>query len=216
MRRRIAADLHDDIGSSLTQISVWSEVLQQRVDQTNYKITEPLEFIAGSSRELVDAMSDIVWAINPQKDFLSELSGKMRRFAADVFTARDIEFTFDAPHFAEEFALGANLRREVFLIFKESVNNIVKHADCSRVEIVLNIKNSEIYLSLCDDGRGFETAETFDGHGLVSIKQRAAGLGGTLSIVSGKTMGTTTTLAAPLSPNAVEKLLSNTVTKLPA
>ncbi len=216
VRRRIAADLHDDIGSSLTQISVWSEVLQQRVDQTNRKITEPLEYIAGSSRELVDAMSDIVWAINPQKDFFSELSGKMRRFAADVFTARDIEFTFDAPHLAEEFALGANLRREVFLIFKESVNNIVKHAACRRVEINLRIEDSEIYLSLRDDGAGFETGETFDGHGLASMKQRAAGLGGTLSIVSGKTTGTTTTLVAPLSPNAVEKLLSNTVTKLPA
>jgi PAS domain S-box-containing protein len=208
VRRRIAADLHDDIGSSLTQISVWSEVLQQRVDQTNHKLTEPLEYIAGSSRELVDAMSDIVWAINPQKDFLSELSGKMRRFAADIFTARDVEFTFDAPHLAEEFALGANLRREVFLIFKESINNIVKHAHCSRVKIVLKIEDSEIYLSLRDDGRGFETAETFDGHGLVSMKQRATGLGGTLSIVSGKTTGTTTTIVAPLNPNAAEKVLS--------
>jgi PAS domain S-box-containing protein len=207
VRRRIAADLHDDIGSSLTQISVWSEVLQQRVDQTNHKITEPLEYIAGSSRELVDAMSDIVWAINPQKDFLSELSGKMRRFAADVFTARDIEFTFDAPHLTEEVALGANLRREVFLIFKESVNNIVKHANCNRVEINLKIEDSEIYLSLRDDGVGFETGETFDGHGLASMKQRAAGLGGTLSIVSGAEKGTTTTLVAPLNTNADGKVL---------
>lgn len=204
VRRRIAADLHDDIGSSLTQISVWSEVLQQRVDKTNGRILEPLEFIACSSRELIDAMSDIVWAINPQKDFLSELSGKMRRFASDVFTARNIKFTFDSPHFKEEFALGANLRREVFLIFKESVNNIVKHSACATVEIKLNVTDSEIRLNLHDDGAGFDTDKTSDGHGLVSMKQRAEGLGGTLEFVSGKITGTTVSFAAPLGVNAVE------------
>ncbi len=198
VRRRIAADLHDDIGSSLTQISIFSEVLQQRVDKSNERLTEPLEFIAGSSRELVDAMSDIVWAINPQKDFLSELSGKMHRFAADVFTARDVAFTFDAPHSREEMALGANIRREVFLIFKESVNNIVKHAQCSAVAIKLSVEKGEIRLSLHDDGRGFDPDKETDGHGLVSMKQRAAGLGGSLSIISVRSNGTTTTLIAPL------------------
>lgn len=207
VRRRIAADLHDDIGSSLTQISIFSEVLQQRVDKSNERVLEPLEFIAGSSRELVEAMSDIVWAINPQKDFLGELTGKMRRFAADVFTARDIEFTFDAPNLNEKFALGANLRREIFLIFKESINNIVKHARCSKVEIKLNVEKSEISLVLHNDGAGFDIDKITDGHGLVSMKQRAAGLGGTLAIVSDKTTGTTTTLIAPLAANADEKIL---------
>jgi PAS domain S-box-containing protein len=206
VRRRIAADLHDDIGSSLTQISIFSEVLQQRIDKTNERVLEPLEFIAGSSRELVEAMSDIVWAINPQKDFLGELSGKMRRFAADIFTARDIQFTFDAAGLDDKLALGANLRREIFLIFKESVNNIVKHAGCKSVEIRLTVNNSEIRLSLHDDGAGFDVNKISDGHGLISMKQRAAGLGGRLEIVSDKTAGTTTTLIAPLTPNADEKV----------
>src|SRR6185369_7659214 len=205
VRRRIAADLHDDIGSSLTQISIFSEVLQQRLDKPSERILEPLEFIAASSRELVDAMSDIVWAINPQKDFLSELSGKMHRFAADVFTARDIEFTFDAPQLNEELALGANFRREIFLIFKESVNNIVKHAGSTEVEIKLSVENAEIRLFLRDNGRGFQVDQITDGHGLFSMKQRAAGLGGTLEIISEKMTGTTTILIAPLGANAVEE-----------
>ncbi|MDQ2746365.1 MAG: PAS domain S-box protein, partial [Acidobacteriota bacterium] len=207
VRRRIAADLHDDIGSSLTQISIFSEVLQQRVDKDNAHVLEPLEFIAGSSRELVDAMSDIVWAINPQKDFLGELTGKMRRFASDVFAARNIAFTFDAPNLDDEFALGANLRREVFLIFKESVNNIVKHSKCQTVEIKMTVENSEIRLGLHNDGAGFDVDKITDGHGLVSMKQRAKGLGGTLEINSGKLTGTTTTLIAPLGGNADEKVL---------
>ncbi|MCY7344855.1 MAG: PAS domain-containing protein, partial [Pyrinomonadaceae bacterium] len=199
VRRRIAADLHDDIGSNLTQISIWSEVLQRNIGNQNGKsVSEPLTLIGNSSRELVDAMSDIVWAINPQKDFFSELSGKMRRFASDVFSARNIEFTFDAPHLTEEFALGANLRREIYLIFKESVNNIVRHSNCAKVEINLSVENSEIRLNLHDDGAGFDTNEVTDGHGLASMKARANGLGGKLEIVSVVAHGTTTTLSAPL------------------
>ncbi len=197
VRKRIAADLHDDIGSSLTQISIFSEVLQMRVDKTDEKVLEPLEFIATSSREIVDAMSDIVWAINPQKDFLSELSGKMRRFASDVFTARNIEFTYTASPSAD-IALGANLRREVFLIFKESINNIVKHAACTTVQIELDIGNSEIVLRLRDNGKGFKTTHQNGGHGLVSMNARAKGLGGKLDIVSGKTSGTMVKLIVPL------------------
>ena len=197
VRRRIAADLHDDIGSSLTQISIFSEVLQQRIDKSNETVLEPLEFIATSSRELIDSMSDIVWAINPQKDFLSELSGKMHRFAADVFTAKNIEFTYAATPIAN-LALGANLRREVFLIFKESVNNIVKHARCKTVKIELIIEKSEIRLILRDDGKGFENNHQTDGHGLISMNARAQGLGGKLEIVSGETSGTTVKLIVPL------------------
>ncbi len=199
VRRRIAADLHDDIGSSLTQISIWSEVLQRNIgEQSGKSVSEPLTLIGNSSRELIDAMSDIVWAINPQKDFLSELSGKMRRFASDVFSARNIEFTFDAPHLTEEFALGANFRREIYLIFKESVNNIVKHSNCTKVEIILSVENSEIRLNLHDDGAGFDANETTDGHGLASMKARADGLGGKLEIVAGGANGTFITLSAPL------------------
>ncbi|HEY0461388.1 MAG TPA: PAS domain-containing protein [Pyrinomonadaceae bacterium] len=205
VRRRIAADLHDDIGSSLTQISIWSEVLQRNVGkQSGKSVSEPLTLIGNSSRELVDAMSDIVWAINPQKDFLSELSGKMRFFASDVFSARNINFTFDAPHLAEEFALGANLRREIYLIFKETVNNIVKHSNCKKVEINLSIENSEIFLNLHDDGAGFDVSRNDSGgHGLASMKARAEGLGGKLEIVSDAQIGgTTVTLCAPLGLKA--------------
>jgi signal transduction histidine kinase len=154
VRRRIATDLHDDIGSSLTQISILSEVLRQRVDASEVAVAEPLSMIADSSRELVDSMSDIVWAINPQKDYLRDLTQRMRRFASDVFTIREIEFSFDAP--TTEVEIGANIRRELFLIFKEAIHNVIKHADCSFVEIVLATRGSELELIVRDDGRGFE------------------------------------------------------------
>ncbi len=200
VRKRIAADLHDDIGSSLTQISILSEVLRQNGGKRN-GAAKTLDLIADSSRELVDAMSDIVWAINPQKDRLSDLTGKMRRFAADSFTPRRIKFTFEAPNLAEDLPLGANLRRELFFIFKETVNNIVKHADCREVKIDFKIVNGEIHLIFCDDGCGFIVAErNRAGHGLSSIRERAASLGGHLKINSGgEIAGTTIEVCVPLN-----------------
>jgi signal transduction histidine kinase/ligand-binding sensor domain-containing protein len=201
VRKRIATDLHDDIGSSLTQISIWSEVLRQNGNKRNGG-AEALNLIAASSRELVDAMSDIVWAINPAKDHLSDLTGKMRRFAADSFTPRHLKFTFDVPDLPEDLTLGANLRRELFLIFKEAVNNIVKHAQASAVEILLTIKPGEIRLILCDDGCGFEANGSGDGHGLPSMTERAESLGGALKIDSRRGTGTTIELCVPLNTAA--------------
>ena len=183
VRRRIATDLHDDIGSSLTQISILSEVLRQRVTTEQVAVAEPLSMIADSSRELVDSMSDIVWAINPQKDHLRDLIQRMRRFASDIFTLREIEFAFEAP--SAEVEIGANIRRELFLIFKEAVHNIVKHAECSFVEIELTANDRNIELVVRDNGRGFDIQEAAHiGHGLTSIRARVAGVGGHVEITS--------------------------------
>ena len=202
VRRRIATDLHDDIGSSLTQISILSEVLRQRLGDNEAGnqngANEPLEMIAGASRELVDAMSDIVWAINPQKDHLSDLTQRMRRFAADSLTARNIRFELSLPEADADIALGANLRREVFLIFKESINNMLKHAQCTQTRIELSFDGGQLYLRLRDNGRGFDTAAESEGHGLMSMRDRARGIGGTLEIRSAPNVGTTVVLEVPL------------------
>src|SRR5581483_4181926 len=160
VRRRIATDLHDDIGSSLTQISILSEVARQRIDGTDAQLSAPLAMIANASRELVDAMSDIVWAINPQKDHLSDLTQRMRRFASDVLTARNIALIFREPDEDDDVQLGANVRREVFLVFKESVNNLVRHADCTAAEIVFQIAAGTLSLSVSDNGAGFDTSQS--------------------------------------------------------
>jgi PAS domain S-box-containing protein len=197
VRKRIATDLHDDIGSSLTQISLLSEVVRQRVGTEEKPVLQPLSMIANASRELVDSMSDIVWAINPLKDHLADLTQRMRRFAADVFTIRNIKFDWNAPEIERDIPVGANVRREIFLIFKESVNNIVKHADCSEVKVSLKLTERNLELTLRDDGRGFDVSLESEGHGLASMKDRVKGLGGTLKIVSEIGQGTTTSLKIP-------------------
>ena len=203
VRKRIATDLHDDIGSALTQISILSEVVHRRIGADDSPVAEPLALIADSSRELVDSMSDIVWAINPQKDHLNDLLGRMRRFAADMLTARSIELQFQTPYAEKDVQLGANIRREVFLIFKESINNLVKHSGCKRVEVRFQIDEEQLELAISDNGRGFNTSADSDGHGLSSMRDRAASLGAQIGIVSQSGHGTTVTLSVPLGANSL-------------
>jgi signal transduction histidine kinase len=198
VRRRIAVDLHDDIGSSLTQISVLSEVARRQAGDSA-GLERPLELIAGSSRELIDSMSDIVWAINPQRDHVADLAHRMRRFAADTLTARNIAFTMELPDALEDIKLEGNLRREVFLIFKEALNNAVRHSGCTRMEIGLRLEDQRLRLELRDNGRGFDMAGAGNGHGLTSMSGRAAGIGGRFEIVSEPGRGCGIALEVPLS-----------------
>ena len=209
VRRRIATDLHDDVGSSLTKIALLSEAARQKIARKDKAACEQLVTVSAVSNELVETMSDIVWAINPQKDKLSDLSQRMRRFASDIFTARQISFRFHAPAHGRDIQLGANVRREVLLIFKESVNNTVKHSECSEVILNLSVESGWLALSISDNGKGFDpallkadtgflTSVRKGGNGLASIRRRARDLGGQLEIITRAGRGTSLSLRLPL------------------
>jgi signal transduction histidine kinase len=198
VRQRIASDLHDDLGSTLTQISLWSEVVQQRLHHESEEVTKPLASIATSSRELIDTMSDIVWAINPQKDHLSDLVQRMRSLASDLFAASGTQFTFSAPPAGQDLPLGANLRREIFLILKEALNNIVRHAEAPRVRIDLRVDQRQLFLQVSDNGKGFNVGDEKEGHGLLSMKSRSVGIGAKLEFTSVAGQGSIVTLRVPL------------------
>ena len=202
VRKRIATDLHDEVGSSLTRISLLSEVLQQRLASVERSLVEPLSSIAGLSRELVDTMSDIVWAINPKKDHLSDLSQRMRHFASDLFTARQIAFRFSTPTREHDIAVGANVRRELFMIFKEAVNNLVKHSGCSDAELELTANGKALVLRVSDNGRGIDGVQAHAGHGLESMRERTEALGGKLEVVTAPGSGTSLTFVVPLPREA--------------
>ncbi len=142
-----------------------SEVVGHQVAQGSAQANESLSKIAVTARELVDSMSDIVWAINPAKDQLSDLTGRMRRIASDLLTARHIEFRFHAPSAEVYTKVNADVRRQVFLIFKESINNLVRHSACTAADIDLRIEGRRLMLTVRDDGKGFDLAQTSDGHG---------------------------------------------------
>lgn len=206
VRRRIATDLHDDIGSSLTQIAVLSEVAKRQFQPPQRNGDSPLERITSVSNELVEAMSDIVWAINPNKDNLHDLVQRIRRFVHDVFTAKNIRFVFQVPPFEDDLQIGANLRREAFVICKEAVNNIVKHSGCQTANIEIRLEKDFLFMQISDDGCGFDVDKAFDenlliekgGNGLLNLRRRAEDSGGTCEIVSGIGEGTTVLIKIPL------------------
>lgn len=210
VRTRIATDLHDDIGASLTQIAILSEVAKQQSVKSNGGALAPLESIAHVSNELVESMSDIVWAINPAKDHLQDLIQRMRRFASDILTAKGIGLEFSAPSFTTDIPLGANPRRDLLLIFKESLTNIVKHSNASHVRIEFAIAHETLTLTIKDNGSGFEVSQVKDalfsdqkgGHGILSMKKRAAEMSGDLNINSSAGQGTTITFRLRLQPAA--------------
>jgi signal transduction histidine kinase/ligand-binding sensor domain-containing protein len=182
VRTRIAADLHDDIGSSLSHIAILSELAGQRVEPQQEAVRRPLAEIEQVSRELVDSISDIVWAIDPRRDHLRDLVQRMRRWASDVLTGRNIEFTFRAP--PEDLALDAETRREVFLVFKEAVHNLVRHSGCTEASIDLRRDGDSLVLQVADNGKGLDPDPESQGQGLASMQRRAARLGGEARIRS--------------------------------
>lgn len=198
VRARIATDLHDDIGANLTKIAILSEVARRQSSGGKGEGAEgddgPVSAIARISRESVASMRDIVWAIDPQRDTLLDLVRRMRRHAEELFTAHDVTLVFNAPAADGQRKLDLEVRGDVFLVFKEATGNVARHARCSRVEVELSADDHELVLRVKDDGVGFDPAAERDGHGLSSMRRRAAELGGTLRVESSKGVGTTVTL----------------------
>jgi signal transduction histidine kinase len=211
VRTRIATDLHDDIGSSLSKIAILSEVVRQKNGiggngaEANGK-NEPLDIIANTSREMIDSMSDIVWAINPERDNLSDLIQRMRRFAEDILDAQDIGYQFIVPEHLRELALGADVRRDVYLIFKECVNNLAKYAEASEAVIKVKFDANHLLIEIADNGRGFDAeqklnggaASGFGGNGLKNMRRRAENFGGAIEIESAIGAGTRIVLRIPV------------------
>ncbi|HEV2665902.1 MAG TPA: ATP-binding protein, partial [Blastocatellia bacterium] len=199
VRTRIASDLHDDIGANLTRIAILSEVAQQRLGGESQLNGASFHSIAQVSRESVAALSDIVWAINPKRDSLRDLTRRMRGFASEVFSIRNIEFRFQGPAPEQDMKIGPDVRRVVYLIFKEAVNNIARHAACSRVEIELRLDGDHLALCVRDDGRGFNPRQAVEGAGLENMKRRAMSMRAELETLSQPGRGTAITLRVPVS-----------------
>lgn len=196
IRTRIATDLHDDVGSGLSQVAILSEVIGRRVGHDE-GVAEQLSTIGSLSRDLVDSMSDIVWAINPVRDRLSDLSYRMRRFTSDVFSSHGVEFVFNVTNPSRDIRLDPELRREFYLIFKEAVNNVVRHSSCTEVQISFLISDRDLELLVHDNGEGFEPECDSEGNGLPNMRQRAKKLKGDL-LINSNGEGTTVHLIVPV------------------
>lgn len=146
--------------------------------------------IGEASRKIIDAMSDIVWTVNPDNDSFAKIIFRMKSLAYNLFRAKKIEFTFHSDESLEEKKLSLEVRRNFYLIFKEAVNNLVKYSNATGAAITLTNEKDHIRLSIKDDGVGFDMKEDTQGNGLKNMRRRADEMKAKFKIESSKGNGT--------------------------
>ncbi len=191
MRNRIARDLHDDIGAALGSISIYSSVAQNRIVGQQQGVVDVLEKIGNTSREMIDNMSDIVWSVNPDNDTIEQLVLRMKSFASMILPVRNINYDIHEDLANEKVKFTMQQRKNIYLIYKETVYNLVKYADCSDVQISLVVQNKKFSMVIADNGRGFDIDKITprNGNGLRNIKFRAKEINAHIEIIS-NTSGT--------------------------
>jgi len=190
-RTKLAADLHDNIGSSLTEISILSEVISHKLKSENEEVKKNLNMISNSSRSLIDNMSDIVWLVNPRRDSLYDLILRLRDTYSELSSYTSISFKSENIKALEKVSLSMEHRQHLYLIFKEAINNCITHSSCSEITLDASVKGSKLQMVLKDNGKGFDSEASFHGNGLDNMRNRAKMIGGILIILSEPGKGTT-------------------------
>ena len=193
MRSSISGDLHDEVGASLTSISIFSEMAKKSV-APNSKEAEYLQRIGDRSRDSIEKMSDIIWSINPDNDNLQQMLVRMKNYATEVAEAKEVSIDWKEEGNLEQAHLSMEQRKHFYLLFKEVMNNAIKHADAKNISIQLITANNIISLQTKDDGKGFDTTCAPAGNGLKNMRRRAALLHGKFLIHSEQEKGTTVML----------------------
>jgi signal transduction histidine kinase len=179
-RGRISKEIHDELGSSLTSISLLTEVLKKRIDNmTNPEVNK----ISDTSADMVDKMNEIIWALNTSNDTVSSLVAYVRKFANNFLHDADIKLEFLEMNIPEQRQLEGAVRRNIYLTVKEAINNIVKHSGAKNVMLEVDAAEG-LQIQIKDDGKGVDAAGSVQqfGNGLANMKKRMEDIGGTFSI----------------------------------
>lgn len=174
LRNRIASDLHDEVGATLSSIAIAARVVEKKLDKQSPDLQLILDQIKSDSNNTIQTIRDTVWTLNPHNDSLPQLVEKMRSFAAQILTAKDVALQFE-NHLEETSSTKISMeqRQNVYLIFKEAINNIAKHAEATKVNVELGVENGELRMRITDNGIGFDSTRTHEGNGLKNFKKRA-------------------------------------------
>lgn len=204
-RARIAQDLHDDLGSYLTRISLLSGLVRADKDNPDQIETHAIK-LSQSADQTVRALEEIVWAVRPGSDSLQSLVDYVTHFASELFEGSATRCRLDLPPDLPTLPLPPDFRHNVFLIVKEALTNVLKHASAHEVHVQIKVINKMLEICVQDDGAGFAPAATKteeQQHGLKNMQQRAEALGGKLDRQGAAGQGTTITLVVPLPKVAV-------------
>jgi signal transduction histidine kinase len=196
-RARIARDLHDDLGSSLTEISVLASTGRHSSGEpTNHPGL--FHAIADKAHGLISALDVIVWAVDPEDNSLQSLADYLNGFVGEYLSNSGISCRFKIPVSVPAVILEGRVRHDLFLAVKETLNNIVRHARASEVEFRIVVAENVLEIIILDNGTGFELAGAKNGHGLENLSARLTKLGGSYTVNSNVGAGTTVNIRLPL------------------
>lgn len=198
VRNRIASDLHDDIGATLTNINILSEISRKNLGQPK----EAEKFLRRISEEVTStsqALNDIIWSVNSRNDTIEEILTRMRRYAAELFDNSDTNCFLSLDEAAAGKKLSMEQRKDLYLIYKESMNNIFKHAEASNVWINIKWLKGKLHLKIKDDGIGFDSSLNPGGNGLKNIRSRTEKWKGNSTINTATGSGTLIEIIIPLA-----------------
>lgn len=195
-RTKIANDLHDEVSATLTGITYFAEAVKQ--DLETEKKSHFINLIAESAGDAKEKITDIVWSITPENDNWELLLAKCRRYASDLLESKEISYDLDIANNIDG-KLDMNVRQHIWMIYKELITNVLRHAQATHVKVQITKKGNELKVSVSDNGIGFDTTAESDGNGLKNIKRRSDKLKATLTLVSSSTDGTSCALMIPFA-----------------
>jgi signal transduction histidine kinase len=202
VKDRIARDLHDDIAASMSGIRILSKVAHQQFADKIPEAAPILEQISKSAQSTVESISDLIWSVKPHPDFLNDMADRLREYAGKVLETQDIDYKIDIPRILPVLDLDIEVRRNVYLLFKEAINNAVKHSQCNTLNIKMSATKSLISMHVSDNGIGFDPKAKMEsgvGLGLSNMSKRAREIGGEFKIESSPGKGTTISFNLPLT-----------------
>ena len=198
-RMRIAKDVHDDLGSGLSKISLTASVAEQKALNNGNTATD-IRHIASMSKDLVDNMRDLIWVLNPENTTLDNLVARMREYTADYLDGMGMEATLAFPENVPDMRISRETQRNIFSTLKEAINNCVKHAHATTINIILELDKNSFVLSVIDNGNGIDIKNLKgSGNGLRNMKQRIESIGGQFTINPAAGQGTAIHITVPIN-----------------
>jgi signal transduction histidine kinase len=197
-RNAISKDLHDEIGTALSSITLMNASLKNKIISNPGEAIGMADKIETTSREMIGNMSDIVWSINPGNDTIEKLVTRLQQFAGDVMDDSDTVYKLTINEGLLDKPIEMELRRDIYLVCKEIINNAAKYAGASRFELALSLEKNDIRIQANDDGAGFDEATVKKGNGLSNIKQRIQRHRGGCEMRSAVNKGTSWDIRIPL------------------
>lgn len=200
-RMRLSGELHDEVGATLSGIAMYSHLMQSQLQSHNTAgIENSLRTMQQSSSQMVDKLNDIVWLINPEKDSLQQLVGRLEEYAIKMAAIKDIKANILTSDDISNASLPSEIRRSIYLFCKEAINNAVKYSNATELVFSVTENSGALHITVADNGCGFDATKSFNGNGLSNMRKRAEQMGAAISVESGTGNGTLIKLALKITP----------------